>query len=129
MIEQTREAVGDVYRALGMIPMNSRKAEQVQIRAAIMSSLGRFMHDEMVAEVLGKDRTTVLHHRAKHATNMKMWKGYAETYKLAHGILSISIGQTRKEAKIKATKAKIKFFEEEIAVLRTALEALENSED
>tara|TARA_S200002703_G_scaffold149076_1_gene146309 strand:+ start:1468 stop:1866 length:399 start_codon:yes stop_codon:yes gene_type:complete len=130
MIERAREAANDVYAALNMAPQpRSRKAENVKVRAAIVCSLMRYMSDEKAGEVVEKDRTTCLHHRAKHLNNLKGWAGYAEIYKLANGIISLSMGDTIKQGRIESIKTRIKYFEGELVDLRESLELLEMSSD
>lgn len=126
MIEQAKEAVAEVYTALGMAPTKSREQRHVKVRSAIGVCLSSYMSDADAGKVIEKDRTTIIHYRDKHPTNIKTWAGYDEIYKLAKGIISVSLDSSMLKVRVHSIKARIKMHENEIAKLQKAIEPLES---
>ena len=97
------------YHILGLKPNQSRKAEQVKARAAMMTAMrqsGLKLHH--IAEIFGSDHSTVVHHTRKHEANIKFWDGYEDKYSIASGLCGVSIRDRAIKWKIRNLNATIK---------------------
>lgn len=125
MNEQAKNAVAEVYSVLQMAPTTSREDKHVMVRAAIGVALCDYMSDTAAGELIDKHRTTIKHFKRHHQRNLKQWIGYDDVYKLAKGIISITLDNSIVEGRIQGIKARIEEHEKEMATLQEALDALE----
>ena len=76
-------------------------------RCAIGVALARAVGDVVTGEVLGKDRTTVIHYRKKHEDNMRYWDTYPDYFETATHIITMYMGELAKAQRIEAIDRKI----------------------
>jgi hypothetical protein len=83
--EQITQAVALYSETVGYKPDGSRKAKQVQFRAAIINALhlAHKIPDDEIAKSLNITRTTALFHRRRHDQNLRFWEGYQNLYNVA----------------------------------------------
>ena len=118
-------AVDSYYAAIGMQPDESRKSEQVRARNAIGVALLQWAdNQEQVANILGRDRSTVAHMMINHDNNLKYWKGYAELYDKAKLIVDNRLSASSKADKLADITNKIYLLEQEAALLRNELNSI-----
>lgn len=117
-----QSAVESYYAAIGMIPSNSREASQVKARNAVGVALLHWADNQQeVAEVLGRDRSTIAHMHINHDDNLKFWKGYDELYDKAQMIVDNRMATTNKAQRLADLTNKIYILEQEVAILRNEL--------
>jgi hypothetical protein len=104
-----KELLRRYYHILGLTPNQSRKAEQVKARAAMMTAMrqsGLKLHH--IAEIFGSDHSTVVHHTRKHEANLKYWDGYEHKYTIASGLCGTAIRDKAIKWKIRNLNSTIK---------------------
>ena len=90
-------AVETYYSTIGMVPDDSRRADQVKARNAIGVALSQWADNQQeVAEVLKRDRSTVAHMTINHEDNLSFWKGYKDLYEKAKLIVDNRLSATSK---------------------------------
>tara|TARA_A100001391_G_C4850926_1_gene219697 strand:- start:44 stop:484 length:441 start_codon:yes stop_codon:yes gene_type:complete len=78
LIEQGKEARNIYYDSIGQeFSPTDRQFKNSQPRIAIGVALSRHIGDSLTADVLHKDRTTIIHYKKTHDANLKNWDGYA----------------------------------------------------
>lgn len=88
LIEQGQEALGMYYGTIGQeYNATNRHFKDSQPRMAFGMALARHIGDSLTADVLGKDRTTIVHYRRHHDVNLKNWDGYSTYYETAEYII------------------------------------------
>ena len=86
-LDQGREAFKMYYDTIGQKhEPTSRLYEHSQPRMALGAALSEHLSDTLVAKILEKDRTTVIHYRKTHNDNLKLWHGYSMYYETAKHI-------------------------------------------
>lgn len=89
LIEQGHEARDVFYDTIGYeYNADDRQVRHAQPRIAFGNALTKVIGNTLTADVLGKDRTTLVHYRKTHDTNMKSWDGYATFYETAEYIVT-----------------------------------------
>lgn len=97
------------YDAIGQPEVQKSRLWRDTIpRTAIGVALARQVGDVVTGEVLGKDRTTVIHYRKRHATNMRYWETYPDYFETASHIVAAYMGEMAKVARMAAIDDKIK---------------------
>jgi len=118
-------AIETYYAAIGMVPDDSRRADQVKARNAIAVALIQWADNQQeVAEVLGRDRSTVAHMTINHDDNLKFWKGYESLYEKAKLIVDNRLSATSKADRLANLTNQIYILEQECAVLRNELDSI-----
>lgn len=118
-------AVETYYAAIGVIPDDSRRADQVKARNAIGVALSHWADNQQeVAEVLGRDRSTVAHMTINHADNLQFWKGYEDLYEKAKLIVDNRLSATSKADRLANLTNQIYILEQECAILRNELDSI-----
>ena len=83
-LDQGREAFKMYYDTIGQKhEPTSRLYEHSQPRMALGAALSEHLSDTLVAKILEKDRTTIIHYRKMHETNMHGWGGYDKYFDIA----------------------------------------------
>lgn len=97
LIDCGREALNLYYKTIG-IEYNSkaRYFKHTQPRIALGVALTRHIGDSLTSDVLGKDRTTIIHYKRKHADNMELWDGYDTMFETAKYIVDSYFSETAK---------------------------------
>ena len=101
----------EYYATLDLTPNTSRKAPQVQARAALMVAMAQHMTKTEVGKSFGKDHSTVIHHQGQHEANLFSWEGYEEKYLLAVRLCNVHLRYNSIEDKIKTIRIQIKRLE------------------
>ena len=108
LIQQARNCVDMFYQSLGQpYVKNERHLKHTIPRCAIGVALARAVGDVITGEVLGKDRTTVIHYRKKHEDNMRYWDTYPDYFETATHIITMYMGELAKAQRIEAIDRKI----------------------
>jgi hypothetical protein len=83
-LDQGLEAFKMYYDTIGQKhEPTSRLYEHSQPRMALGAALTEHLSDTLVAKILEKDRTTIIHYRKTHNDNLKLWHGYSMYYETA----------------------------------------------
>lgn len=114
LLERSKRVVDLTYVALDIPKENTRKADQVQMRAAIGVALFEYVADAMAGAALGRDRTTVLHHNQKHKENLEQWNGYKEKYDVAKSIADHELSNVALERRVQIIDKHMKMLQEKI---------------
>ncbi len=118
-------AVETYYSAIGMVPDDSRRADQVKARNAIGVALSQWADNQQeVAEVLKRDRSTVAHMTINHEDNLSFWKGYKDLYEKAKLIVDNRLSATSKADRLANLTNQIFILEQECAILRNELDSI-----
>ena len=76
------EAIGLDYTS------GDRHLIQTQPRMAFGVALTKHIGDSLTSDVLGKDRTTIIHYRRKHENNLDWWDGYETMFETAEYVVN-----------------------------------------
>ena len=114
LLERSKRVVDLTYIALDIPKENTRKAGQVQTRAAIGVALFEYVSDVVAGKALGRDRTTVLHHNQNHEANLEQWNGYKEKYDVAKSIADHELSNVALERRVQIIDKHIKMLQEKI---------------
>lgn len=118
-------AIETYYTSIGVRPDNTRKSDQVKARNAIGVALLQWADTQQeVAEVLGRDRSTIAHMMLNHSDNLDYWKGYKEMYETASMIVDNRLSASSKADKLADITKKIHLLEQEAALLRNELNSI-----
>ena len=102
LIEQGKEARNIYYDSIGQhFSPTDRKFKNSQPRIAIGVALANKIGDSLTAEVLHKDRTTIIHYKKTHGANLENWDGYALFYETAEYIVNSHFDGVAKVERIK----------------------------
>ena len=101
----------EYYATLNLTPNTSRKAPQVQARAALMVAMAHYMTKTEVGKSFGRDHSTVIHHQRQHEGNLFSWEGYEEKYLLAVRLCSVHLQYNSIEEKLTTIRIQIKRLE------------------
>jgi len=101
----------EYYSTLYITPNSSRKAPQVQARAALMVAMSQHMTKTLVGRSFDKDHSTVVHHNRQHEANMFSWEGYEDKYMLAVRLCNIHLRYNSIEDKLTTIRVQIKRLE------------------
>ena len=89
LIEQGKEALEMYYKTIGQkYDADSRHFKHSQPRMAFGLALSRHIGDTLTADVIQKDRTTVIHYKKSHDANMFGWDGYDTYYETAEYVVN-----------------------------------------
>ena len=116
--DQGREAFKMYYDTIGQkYVATSRVYEHSQPRMALGAALSEHLSDTLVAKVLDKDRTTIIHYRKTHNDNMKLWHGYSMYYETAKYICDTYFKKTAMANRIQYIDALInKLTKEKLSI-------------
>jgi len=118
-------AIETYYTSIGVRPDNTRTSDQVKARNAIGCALLQWADTQQeVADVLGRDRSTVAHMMLNHHDNLDYWKGYKELYETATMIVDNRLSASSKADKLAEITNKIYILEQEAAMLRNELNSI-----
>ena len=101
----------EYYATLDLTPNTSRKAPQVQARAALMVAMAHYMTKTEVGKSFVKDHSTVIHHQRQHEANLFSWDGYEDKYLLAVRLCNVHLRYNSIEEKLTTIKIQIKRLE------------------
>ncbi len=122
-------SIESYYSAIGMVPNDTRKTDQVMARNAIGVALSQWADSQQeVAEVLNRDRSTIAHMTLGHEDNLMYWKGYEDLYKMAVMIVDNRLCASSKADKLASITNKIYILEQEAAILRNELNSISISQ-
>ena len=89
LIEQGKVARNVYYDSIGQeFNPTDRKFKNSQPRIAVGVALAKQIGDSLTAEVLDKDRTTIIHYKKTHKANLENWDGYAMLYETAKYVVN-----------------------------------------
>lgn len=77
-----------------------RHFKQTQPRMAFGVALTKHIGDSLTADVLGKDRTTIIHYRRKHENNLDWWGGYETMFETAEYVVDTYFNEMAKVNRI-----------------------------
>ena len=101
----------EYYATLDLTPNTSRKAPQVQARAALMVAMAHYMTKTEVGKSFVKDHSTVIHHQRQHEANLFSWDGYEDKYMLAVRLCNVHLRYNSIEEKLTTIRIQIKRLE------------------
>ena len=101
----------EYYATLDLTPNTSRKAPQVQARAALMVAMAHYMTKTEVGKSFVKDHSTVIHHQRQHEANLFSWDGYEAKYLLAVRLCNVHLRYNSIEEKLTTIRIQIKRLE------------------
>jgi len=88
LLSQGKEAKDMYYDTIGQkFNADSRNYVHSQPRMALGMALTKHLNDSLAAEILGKDRTTIIHYKTNHKSNLELWNGYDTYYETAQYIV------------------------------------------
>ena len=123
-------AVETYYASIGIVPNDSRSANQVRARNAIGVALSQWSSNQQeVADILKRDRSTIAHMTINHMDNLEFWKGYKEMYEKAKLIVDSRLSATSKADRLADLTNQIYILEQECAILRNELDTIQVSKD
>ncbi len=127
--EQVEQVVSDYYVSIGVEPNYlTRKAEQVQSRAAMMCALSDSMTATSIANIFGKDHATVLHHKKGHEANLHSWYGYSDKYKMARSMVNVNLRSNTVQCQIDRIEREIDKLKELSGRLRNSIKLIKRDE-
>ena len=101
----------EYYATLDLTPNTSRKAPQVQSRAALMVAMAQHMTKTEAGKSFDRDHSTVVHHSRHHEANLFSWDGYEDKYLLAVRLCNMHLRYNSIEDKLKTIRIQIKRLE------------------
>ena len=111
LIDQGREALRMYYEAIGQeYNANDRHFKHSQPRMALGVALSRRIGDSLTGEVLSKDRTTIIHHKNTHDSNLSGWDGYATFFETAEHVVNTYFDESAKLNRIEYIDKMIRKF-------------------
>ena len=111
MNDNTKRLIDEYYSVLKITPDKSRKAPQVQARAALMVAMAKHMTKTAVGQIFGYDHSTIVHHEGQHEANLFSWGGYKDRYLLAERMCDTHLKYNTIENKLTSIKVQIKRLE------------------
>lgn len=97
LIEQGHDALNLFYQTIGQdYNPSDRHFKHSQPRMAFGRALTRHIGDSLTSDVLDKDRTTIIHYKRTHDSNLKNWDGYATFYETAEYIVDSYFAEAAK---------------------------------
>ncbi len=87
LVDQGLTALKLYYDTIGQDYTTDRHYKHSQPRMAFGRALTRHLGDSLTSEVLKKDRTTIIHYKQNHESNLQGWDGYATFYETAEYIV------------------------------------------
>lgn len=101
LIEQGNEALRMYCGAIGLdYTSDDRHFIQTQPRMAFGVALTKHIGDSLTSQVLGKDRTTIIHYKRKHESNLDWWDGYETMFETAEYIVDTYFNEMAKVNRI-----------------------------
>ena len=89
LAEQGRDTLRVYYDTIGReYNADERHVKYSQPRQAFGVALTKLVGDTITADVLSKDRTTIVHYRNRHDSNLRCWDGYSIMYETAEYIVN-----------------------------------------
>ena len=125
------KAINLYYKSLGLHRKNdSRKNDYSQARMALSNALSLSgMHNEEIAKIINRHRTSVIHHLKHHTGELKHWYGYKGKFErckmLVSPVLEAVIANDSDE-KISLLKASRDHLMNEITQVDNRIGELEN---
>lgn len=109
------------YKAVGMeYEPSSRLLLHTQPRCAFGVALSKYLGDALVGHVMDKDRTTIIHYRKKHDTNLIHWQGYDTFYETAEYICDSYLNEMAKADRMAYIDSMIiKMVQEKVSIQST----------
>ena len=97
LIENGREALNLYFKTIGIeFDSKARHLKHTQPRIAFGVALTKHIGDSLTSDVLGKDRTTIIHYKRTHDDNMAVWDGYDTFFETAQYIVDSYFSETAK---------------------------------
>lgn len=110
--------VKEYYITLKLYRDRTRRKEQVQARAALMSALKKYMGVTEIGRLFEMNHATIINHTKKHGFNKVSWPGYEEKYDIASAMCASMF-------KFKTIQGRIRSVEKEIQRLNRIKSVLE----
>ena len=124
MKAQAKIAIDCIYDILGVIPTNSRKHEQVRIRAAIGVVLSNYFTQAEAGKLIGRDRCTIIHYEQCHEASLDYWKGYKHAYTIAKEVIDDLMKNEVRKQKTMLIEVRLRRHREAIQELEEQLQKL-----
>lgn len=122
IIKQANKCRDLFYDSIGQeFNKNARTWKHIVPRHALAVAIARNAGDHVAGESLGKDRTTILHARKRHAQNMKYWTAYPLYFKKAQDIVRICLEETEREARLEVVEKMIQNLEAEKKYIKSLI--------
>jgi len=87
LIEQGKEVRNVYYDSIGQeFNSTDRHFKNSQPRFAIGVAISKHIGNSLAGDVLGKDRTTLIHYNKTHKANLEGWDGYKLFYETAEHV-------------------------------------------
>jgi len=113
--------VKEYYITLKLYRDRTRRKEQVQARAALMSALKKYMGVTEIGRLFEMNHATIINHTKKHSFNKVSWPGYAEKYDVASAMCASMFKFKTIQSRINSVDKEIKRLNRIKSVLETQL--------
>jgi len=106
---------------------NSKKNNVSQARMALSNTLSMSgMHNDDIAKIINRHRTSVCHHLRHHDCELKHWYGYKGKFTACKLIVGVAAQSSTAFEKVEMLKLSQDHLKKEIDVMENQIEKLEN---
>ena len=106
---------------------NSKKNNVSQARMALSNTLSMSgMHNDDIAKIINRHRTSVCHHLRRHDCELKHWHGYKGKFTTCKLIVGVAAQSSTAFEKVEMLKLSQDHLKKEIDVMENQIEKLEN---
>jgi len=106
---------------------NSKKNNVSQARMALSNTLSMSgMHNDDIAKIINRHRTSVCHHLRHHDCELKHWHGYKGKFTTCKLIVGVAAQSSTAFEKVEMLKLSQDHLKKEIDVMENQIEKLEN---
>ena len=106
---------------------DSKKNNVSQARMALSNTLSMSgMHNDDIAKIINRHRTSVCHHHRHHDCELKHWYGYKGKFTTCKLIVGVAAQSSTAVEKVEMLKLSQDHLKKEIDVIENQIEKLEN---
>ena len=122
-------AINCYYQVIGIDRSNnSRKNNISQARMALSNTLSMAgMHNDEIAKIVNRHRTSVCHHLKHHNGELKHWHGYKSKFDKCRMIVGVATESATAYEKVEILKTSQAQLKDEVDAIESQIENLENS--
>ena len=121
-------AINCYYQVIGIDRSdNSRKNNVSQARMALSNTLSMAgMHNDDIAKIINRHRTSVCHHLKHHTGELKHWHGYKGKFDRCRMIVGVAAESATASEKVDILKFSRAQLRDEVNAIEDQIEKLEN---
>ena len=106
---------------------NSKRNNVSQARMALSNTLSMSgMHNDDIAKIINRHRTSICHHLRHHDCELKHWHGYKSKFTACKLIVGVAAQSSTASEKVEMLKLSQDHLKKEIDVIEGQIEKLEN---